>query len=73
MAGRDVRTLGKQIALSQVEVSAADPAAGNPDTDLPAQGRRHSEFSPLERFAIDRSRLMDDPGIHLAILTTQRR
>jgi hypothetical protein len=70
MTRRNVGPLGKQIPLGQMEIGAADTAACDPDPDLLAKRHWHIPFSPLQGSGIDRPRLMHDPGVHLAILTS---
>jgi len=64
--------LGKQVPLGQVQIGSADPAASDLYANLPAKRNWHPAFQPLERSAVDRSGLMHDPRVHLAILTSRR-
>jgi hypothetical protein len=72
MARRDVRAFREQVPLGQVQIGATDSAAGDPHSDLPAKRDGHLDLSPLQRPAVDWPRLMHDPGVHHAILTTHR-
>jgi hypothetical protein len=71
MTRRDVRAFREQITLGQVQIGTTDPAAPDLDADLTAKGLRHLPFQALQRSAIDRPRLMHDPGVHHAILTSR--
>ena len=70
---RDIGTRRQQITFSQVQISTADPATDDSDTNLPAAWCRQFPLDPAQWSAVYRSRLMHHPGVHLAILTTPRR
>ena len=64
--------LREQVALGQVQIGPADAAAGDLDAYLLGKRGRDSAFRVLQRSILDRPRLMDGPGVHIAILTSQR-
>src|SRR5688500_13827582 len=65
----DAGMLGQQVPFGEVQIGAADAAAGDLDADLPGKRGRHSAFHLPQRFTLNRPRLVYGPGVHLAILT----
>ena len=65
----DAGMLGQQIPFGQVQISAADTAAGHLDADLRGKRGWHPAFHLPQRFTLNRPRLVYCPGVHLAILT----
>jgi hypothetical protein len=60
----DVGFLGRQLALDNMKIRAADPARAYAEQDLAFPGLRNGDLSQLERLRFDQSGLAQDAGLH---------
>jgi hypothetical protein len=67
MAGHDARTLGRKVAIAEMEIRPAHAAGSDGEQDLP--GTRYGS-RPLDRpeRAARRSGGVDDPGPHHTVV-----
>ena len=66
VAGGDLRAARRQVALGEMQVGAAHPAAGDADPDLSGPRYREFPFDPAQWLFVDRRALLYYPSLHRA-------
>jgi hypothetical protein len=65
VSGNDIRRLGREISLGEMEVGSAHGTHQDADQDLAGIRLRHRQCRPAQRMAVGGFGLVDDPRGHL--------